>query len=141
VSYIESLPPTDELVKVAKLFGFLTLMGQQLPDAIEAERGELRKLFTGAYTAFQQEVKTSQTYHDKLNERLSRLPDEIASGVKPDDIAAVMAERFRRHCQVERLPRLRCWMGVGQPLPWPPVPERDHLPLRLAVLSFQCELS
>lgn len=96
VSYIESLPPTDELVKVAKLFGFLTLMGQQLPDAIEAERGELRKLLTGAYTAFQQEVKTNQTYHEKLNERLSRLPDEIASGVKPDDIAEVMAERFRQ---------------------------------------------
>jgi hypothetical protein len=96
VSYIESLPPTDELVKVAKLFGFLTLMGQQLPDAIEAERGELRKLLSGAYTAFQQEVKTNYTYHDQLNERLSRLPDEIASGVKPDDIAAAMAERFRQ---------------------------------------------
>lgn len=96
VSYIESLSPTDELVKVAQLFGFLTLMGQQLPDAMEAQRGELRKLLSGAYTAFQQEVKTNQTYHEQLNERLSRLPDEIASGVKPDDIADVMAERFRQ---------------------------------------------
>jgi len=96
VSYIESLLPTDELVKVAKLFGFLTLMGQQLPDAMEAQRGEMRKLLSGAYTAFQQEVKTNQAYHERLNERLSRLPDEIASGVKPDDIADVMAERFRQ---------------------------------------------
>ncbi len=96
VSYIESLPPTDELVKVAQLFGFLTLMGQQLPDAIEAQRGELRDVLSKAYKAFEQEVKTNQTYHQQLNERLSRLPDEIASGVKPDDIAEVMAERFRQ---------------------------------------------
>ncbi len=36
---------------------------------------------------------------------------------------------------------MRCWMSVGQPVPWPSVPERYHLALRLALLPFRHELS
>jgi hypothetical protein len=32
-------------------------------------------------------------------------------------------------------------MSVGQPLPWAPVPERNHLGVRLALLPFRRELS
>ena len=37
--------------------------------------------------------------------------------------------------------RMRFWMGVGQPVPWPSVPERDHLGMRLALLPFRRQLS
>lgn len=96
VTYIHSLPPDDELVKVAQLFGFLTLIGRQLPDAIAAEQTKLREFLLKAYGALQQEVKTNASYHEKLNERLSRLPEEIASGVKPEAIAKSMSESFRQ---------------------------------------------
>src|SRR3954452_16741483 len=36
---------------------------------------------------------------------------------------------------------MRFWMGVGQPVPWPSVPERDHLGMRLALLPFRRQLS
>ena len=96
VTYIHSLPPNDELVKVAQLFGFLTLMGRQLPEAIAAEHTKLREFLLKAYAALQQEVKTNASYHEKLNERLSKLPEEIAVGVKPEAIARAMSESFRQ---------------------------------------------
>lgn len=96
VTYIHSLPPEDELVKVAQLFGFLTLIGRQLPEAITAEQTKLREMLLKAYTALQQEVKTNASYHEKLNERMSKLPEEIAVGVKPEAIAKAMSESFRQ---------------------------------------------
>ncbi|MDQ2840126.1 MAG: hypothetical protein M3Y72_03625 [Acidobacteriota bacterium] len=96
VSYIHSLQPTDELAKVAQLFGFLTLMGYQLPEAIEKERGKLQKYLTDAYEKLQQEVKTNASYHAQLNARLSQLPGEIADGVNPEAIAQAMSESFRQ---------------------------------------------
>lgn len=96
VSYIHSLPPNDELVKVAQLFGFLTLMGRELPEAIASEQAKLREFLRKAYGALEQEVKTNATYHEKLNERLKKLPEEIAEGVKPEAIAKAMSESFRQ---------------------------------------------
>jgi hypothetical protein len=96
VSYIHSLPPTDELVKLAELFGFLTLMGRELPDAIAAEQVKMREFLLKAYGALQQEVKTNATYHDKLQDRLNKLPAELADGVKPEAIAKAMGESFRQ---------------------------------------------
>lgn len=96
VSYIDSLSPADELVKIAQLFGFLTLLGHELPEAIAAEQTKMREFLLKAYGALQQEVKTNATYHEKLNERLSKLPEEIAQGVEPAAIAKAMSESFRQ---------------------------------------------
>ena len=37
--------------------------------------------------------------------------------------------------------RMRFWMSVGQSVPWPSIPERDHLGMRLALLPFRRQLS
>jgi hypothetical protein len=34
ISYFDSLPPGDDLAQIAKLLGFLTLLGQHIPDAM-----------------------------------------------------------------------------------------------------------
>jgi hypothetical protein len=96
VSYIHSLQPTDELVKIAQLFGFLTLMSRDLPDAIAKEQNELREMLLKAQADFQKQVATNAGYHDELNKRLSQLPAEIAEGVKPDAIVKAMSESFRQ---------------------------------------------
>ncbi len=59
------LSPNDEFVKVAELFGFLTLMGRELPDAIAAEQSKMREFLVKAYGALQQEVKTNESYPRK----------------------------------------------------------------------------
>ena len=64
VSYIDSLPANDEFVKVAQLFGFLTLIGRELPEPLAEERKQLREMLSEAYTALQQEIKTNAGYHE-----------------------------------------------------------------------------
>ena len=96
VSYIQSLPPQDELVQLAQLFGFLTLIGRELPEALAVEQAKLQDFLGKAYLALQQEVKTNGRYHEQLHERLGQLPEEIAAGVKPEAIARAMSESFRQ---------------------------------------------
>ena len=96
VAYVQALPPGDELVQVAQLLGFLTLIGRQLPEALAAEQGKLQQFLGQAYRDLQQEVHTNGRYHEQLNERLNQLPAEIAAGVKPDAIAKAMGESFRQ---------------------------------------------
>jgi chromosome segregation ATPase len=96
VAYIHSLPPQDEFVQVAQLFGFLTLIGRELPEQLDEQRQQLRKLLLDAHAEFKKQVQTNASYHDRLAERLNRLPEEIANGVKPAEIAKAMAESFRQ---------------------------------------------
>ena len=96
VSYIHSLQPTDELVKIAQLFGFLTLMSHDLPETIGAEQSKLREMLLNAHAAFQKQVATTAGYHEELNKRLNQLPTEIAEGVKPEAIVKAMSESFRQ---------------------------------------------
>ncbi len=94
VSYVHSLPPEDELVRVAQLFGFLTLIGRQLPESLAAEQSKLREFWGEAYGALQEEVRLNERYHQQLQERLNQLPREIAAGVQPAAIAKAMGEVF-----------------------------------------------
>jgi hypothetical protein len=96
VSYVNSLPEEDEFVKIAQLFGFLTLIGRELPENLEQERQHFRKLLLDAHGEFKKQIQTNANYHDKLTERLNQLPQEIADGVKPEAIAKSMAEAFRQ---------------------------------------------
>ncbi len=85
MSYLNSLPPGDELSRVAELFGFVTLLGERVPAALADAMTELREL-----------AMTSADYHAQVEERLAKLPAEIIEGVKPDKIAKDMAESLRQ---------------------------------------------
>jgi len=85
ISYVNSLPPGDELFKVVQLLGLLSLLGQRLPDALAEFLAELRA-----------QTKAAASYHDKLDERLARLPSEVANGVDPSAVAKAMSESFRQ---------------------------------------------
>ena len=85
ISYFHSLPPADELFRLAELLGFLSLLGQQLPDAL-----------SGFLQALREETKAADEYHAKVEYRLARLPGEIAAGVDPDAISKAMGESFRQ---------------------------------------------
>ena len=85
ISYFHSLPPRDELFRLAELLGFLSLLGQRLPDAL-----------SGFLEALREETRAADEYHAKVDERLARLPGEIAAGVDPGAIAKAMSESFRQ---------------------------------------------
>jgi hypothetical protein len=85
VLYLQALPPEDEFRHLAELLGLLSLMGQQLPDALAQFLAELRA-----------QTKASTEYHAQVDGRLARLPEEIAAGVDVDAIAEGMSEAFRQ---------------------------------------------
>jgi uncharacterized phage infection (PIP) family protein YhgE len=100
IAWIESVPPTDEIARIAFLLGYLTLIGRGLPEEIASERQQFRELLAKSYSALQQAVKLQAEYYDKLTHRLSKLPEEIAAGVKPAEIAKSMGESFRQQLAV-----------------------------------------
>ncbi|HMF74806.1 MAG TPA: hypothetical protein VK604_04015 [Bryobacteraceae bacterium] len=85
ISYLDSLPPGDELFRLAQLLGFLSLFGQRIPAAVNQLLAEL-----------QEQTKTAADYHARMGERLTRLPAEIAAGVETDAMAKAMSESFRQ---------------------------------------------
>jgi hypothetical protein len=85
ISYFRSLPAHDELFHLAQLLGFLSLLGQRLPEALSE-----------VLTEFRLQAKTTQDYSHLLEERLAHLPQEIASGVDLDRMTQAMGESFRQ---------------------------------------------
>jgi hypothetical protein len=85
ISYFRSLPAHDELFHLAQLLGFLSLLGQRLPEALSE-----------VLTEFRLQAKTTQDYRHLLEERLAHLPQEIASGVDLDRMTQAMGESFRQ---------------------------------------------
>jgi hypothetical protein len=85
ISYFRSLPPQDELFRLAQLLGFLSLLGERLPHALSE-----------ALTEFRSQAQASREYRVAVEERLARLPHEIASGVDIDRMTQTMGESFRQ---------------------------------------------
>ena len=85
MTYLNSLPPGDELRRVAELMGLLSLLGQRLPDALAAAITELREL-----------TERAGDYYGEIDARLSGLPAEIAAGVDVSKVARDMGELFRQ---------------------------------------------
>ena len=85
VSYVNSLPPGDELIRLMEMLGLLSAVGQRIPDALGEFLQELRD-----------QTKAVATYHGQVDARLAALPQEIASGVDPAAIAKAMSESFRQ---------------------------------------------
>ena len=85
MTYLSSLPPGDELRRVAELLGLLSLLGQRLPDALAAAITELREL-----------TERAGDYYGEIDARLAGLPAEIAAGVDVSKVATDMGELFRQ---------------------------------------------
>jgi F0F1-type ATP synthase membrane subunit b/b' len=85
VSHFQSLPPGDDLAQFVQMLGLLSLAGQRIPDAL-----------ADFLQTFRAEIAASAEYRTRLEQRLASLPEEIAAGVQPEEIAAAMAESFRQ---------------------------------------------
>ena len=116
MNHFRNLPPDDEFLQIVQATGFLTLLTQQVPAAVAAEREKLTQLLTKdgpeaiakeraefadilASSASQIQdaaTKTSQ-YHGQLESRLTKLPDAIAKGIAPEAIASRIGESLRQH--------------------------------------------
>lgn len=85
ISYFDSLPAGDELLRLAQFLGLLSLLGQRVPEAVRDLLEELRE-----------QTKASSEYRAQVDWRLARLPHEIAEGVDAGAIAKAMSESLRQ---------------------------------------------
>jgi hypothetical protein len=85
ISYFDSLPPGDEMFRLAQLLGLLSLLGQRVPDAVAELLIEVRD-----------QTAATAEYHAQVDARLASLPQKIAEGVDARAIAERMAEAFRQ---------------------------------------------
>lgn len=83
--WFSQLPPEDEIVKLARLFGFITLLTRELPELLITESGKLHEL-----------VQATDAYHQALDHRLKNLPAEIGGCINIEHFAATMSESFRQ---------------------------------------------
>ncbi len=103
------LPPDDEVAHLAYSMGYLALLTRTTPALIAAERVRLTATLERLSSETAASVKSTADYHQRLNDRLSQLPGEIAQGIRPDALAdqivAAVREQFL-NCGVPEVVRL-----------------------------------
>jgi len=81
--WLRMLPPDDEIAHLAYSMGYLALLTRSTPALVAAERAKLARVLQRLTDEMTGAVKTTAQYHQKLTERLTRLPAEIAQGLSP----------------------------------------------------------
>jgi hypothetical protein len=79
--YFRHLRPEDEMLRIAEAMGFLALVIGEAPQEMAREREQLAEILTRFMESLQAAYQVSVQYHQQLEERLSKLPAEIAEGI------------------------------------------------------------
>ena len=93
--WLRMLPPEDEIAHLAYSMGYLALLTRSTPALIIEERAKLTALLQRHSDDVIGAVKTTDDYHRKLNDRLKKLPSEIAQGLSPKALATEIADGVR----------------------------------------------
>ena len=93
--WLRMLPPEDEIAHLAYSMGYLALLTRSTPAIMAVERAKMAALVQRLSDEMTGTVKTTADYHQKLNDRLTALPAEIARGVNPAALAAQLVAGVR----------------------------------------------
>jgi hypothetical protein len=86
--WLRMLPPDDEIAHLAYSMGYLALLTRNTPSIMAAERAKMAALVQRLSEEMTRTLKTTADYHQKLDDRLNKLPAEIAQGLSPEALAA-----------------------------------------------------
>lgn len=104
MAHLRRLPADDELLRIARAMGFLTLITRQAPVAIAQEREKLTAALEHAISATNEARKDAIRFHRDVQTRLAAMPQEIAEGVNPAAVATILAESLRQQFVQSGLP-------------------------------------
>ena len=104
MAHLRRLPADDELLRLARAMGFLALITRQAPVEIASERQKLAVTVKEAVSSIEVLRHDTATFHQEIDNRLSKLPNEIAEGVSPTAIATILAESLRQQFMQSGLP-------------------------------------
>jgi hypothetical protein len=102
--YFKHLRPDDELLRLVEAIGFLALLIRGAPHAVAVERAQLSQLLETSVATIQAAGEAGQVYQRQLDERLTRLPSDIAEGISPEAISRAIAESLRQQFVQSGLP-------------------------------------
>jgi len=104
MAHLRRLPADDELLRLARAMGFLALITRQAPVEIASERQKLAATVKEAVSSIEALRHDTATFHQGIENRLAKLPNEIAEGVNPTSIATILAESLRQQFIQSGLP-------------------------------------
>lgn len=104
MAHLRRLPTDDELLRIARAMGFLALITRQAPVEIAQEREKLTVALEHAISSTNAVREDTIRFHREVEKRLATMPQEIAEGVNPAALAAILAESLRQQFVASGLP-------------------------------------
>jgi methyl-accepting chemotaxis protein len=105
MTYCHSLPQNDEMLRIISILGILTALIKQIPTNIAVEREGFKRLFAEATYLLNENLSASTRYLKDLNARLTKLPEEIGSGINARTIADSINENLRQQFALSTIPQ------------------------------------
>jgi hypothetical protein len=104
VLYFKHLRPDDELLRLVEAIGFLAFLIRDAPHAVAVERAQLAQLLETSLATMQAAGEAWKAYQRQLEDRLTRLPADLAQGISPKAIARAITESLRQQFVQSGLP-------------------------------------
>ncbi len=112
VSHCRTLPENDEMLRILRAMQFLTLLIHQAPGQVAVEREQIAEILARSIEAMQATHQASIAYQKQLEDRLAKLPEEIAEKIGVEAIAAKLSESLRQQFHGTGLPQIGDSIGV-----------------------------
>jgi hypothetical protein len=103
--YCCSLPENDEMLRILRILQILTALMEGIPSRVTVEREALERMFRETASDLKTVLSSSEAYQKQLDQKLLRLPGEIAEGIKPKDIAKTINESLQRQFDTSTIPQ------------------------------------
>jgi len=102
--HLRSLPENDEMLRILRAMMFLTLLTEQVPERVLAEREKLEIICSAIITTTERLETTGSEYYRQLDQRLIELPGDIAAGISPKAIVELITDDLKKQFTLSTIP-------------------------------------
>lgn len=113
MSHCQTLPESDEMLRILRAMQFLTILIEQAPGQVATEREKLAQILARSIEAIQVTHQASVAWQKQIEDRLTKLPAEIARGISPEAIAEKINESLRQEFAKSGIPETAQALSVA----------------------------
>jgi hypothetical protein len=111
--HCRSLPENDEMLHILRAMQFLVVLMVQAPEQMATERQRLEQIIADALKALRDVRQSSADHQAQLDQRLVQLPADIAEGINPEAVAAMINESLRQQFVESTIPAIAEALAVA----------------------------
>jgi hypothetical protein len=111
--HCRSLPENDEMLLVLNAIQLLFALIADVPNRMGTEREKLEQLFPPMLRSQEKMVHTIEDLQAHFDQRLDRLPEDIAKYIQPEVIAAKITESLRQQFAQTTIPETAKLIRAG----------------------------